>query len=147
MRVSTTIRAQRLKFRKSMPWLVQSPECTAMLLWRRADSLRAGPRIPWDALGEKVPPSWSAPGRGGFASLGTKELAGPISLPCPLLQTNFSKQHSTNSGSLNCLHQAWPPCTLLVLLFWASVPENQGTGLRPRRPTQTPPLLSRHHVY
>lgn len=51
LRVSTTVRVQRLKFWKSMPWLVQSPTCTAMLLWRRrADSLRAGGMI-WGSPG------------------------------------------------------------------------------------------------
>ena len=41
-------------------------------------------RIPWDALGETFPPSWSASGRGGIAPQGTRELVDAIALPCPL---------------------------------------------------------------
>ena len=36
---------------------------------------------------------------------GTKELPGIFCLTCPSAQTNFCKQHSTNTDSLTTLHQ------------------------------------------
>ena len=38
-------------------------------------------RIPWDAVGKMFPLPWSASGRDGIASLGTKELEGTVELP------------------------------------------------------------------
>lgn len=48
-------------------------------------------------------------------SLGTTELAGPISVPTPQPKTKLSKQHCTKTGGQDRIHQALPCCTLTVL--------------------------------
>ena len=79
-------------------------------------------------------------GRTELSSLGMRNRAVAIFLPCRSAQTDFRKQHNVNSGGLSHLHQA--PTLALYRCFFTrtSVPESQSNSRHasPGRPAQIP---------
>lgn len=74
-------------------------------------------RVPWDALGEMGPPSWSASGTGAIASQ-TKELEGAITHPCPPAN---AQRHLLTAANPDRLFPALYS-RIHILVLWCTCP-------------------------
>lgn len=89
---------------RSAPPLGVCLEGLGVLLWGRQVETRKWAVWSEEHLGRMVEKLWSAFGRGGTSSPGTKEVAGNNMLPCPLAQgqKHLLKTVSLGAGFLLC---------------------------------------------